>query len=228
MKMVYIASPLRADTDEEMERNRKNAVEYCRQARNIGTFSSEMIVPVSPILNFQYLDESKPDERRSALNMGLAMLSKCDELWVAGDRISEGMRGELRAAVRMNIPVLSMEMESEKILEAIGELPPMLTADDCIKGSGTDNYTGKLLILKPEALAEWCREPESQLWICLNGNGARPDAMGRSVFVQNLADGENGRWDRSDFLGISDPQKLPEWALEKLNEHENNFEQEEE
>jgi len=232
MKLVYIASPLRADTEGEMVQNRKNAEDYSRQAMNIGTFVGELIVPISPISNLQFIDENNPEERQKALNMGLALLSKCDELWVAGDRVSEGMIGELRAAVRMDIPVLSMGMESEKIQAAIGELPPMLTGKNCITGSNDANYKGKLLILKPDALAEWSREPESQLWICTHGNGARLGAHGRSVFVENLMDGEKGRWDRHNFYGVADPEKLPAWAVERLNsqqrEEENNYEMEEE
>jgi len=232
MKLVYIASPLHASTEEEMAQNRKNAEEYCHQAMNLSTFSSKLIVPISPILNFQYIDENNPKERQKALNMGLALLSKCDELWVAGDRVSEGMRGELRAAVRMDIPIFSMGMDNEKIQEAIGELQPVFTSESCIKGSDEDNYEGKLLVLKPEALAEWCREPENQLWICKHGNGARFRAHGQSVFVENLMDGDMGRWDRHNFYGVADPEKLPEWAVEKLNtlqkEQENNYEMEDE
>ena len=43
-------------------------------------------------------------ERELGLDMGLAMLSRCDELWCYGDHISHGMMAEITEAHRLNIP----------------------------------------------------------------------------------------------------------------------------
>jgi hypothetical protein len=39
------------------------------------------------------------------LDMGLAMLSRCDELWCYGDHISPGMYLEIEEASRLGIPI---------------------------------------------------------------------------------------------------------------------------
>ncbi len=226
MKLVYIASPLRADTPEEISKNREMAVAYCQKAQIMGELFGQMIIPISPIANFSYINEADPKERQKALGMGLALLSRCDEIWVAGDKISEGMKVEINAAHQMKKPILSMGIDSEIIKAAIDKPKQLLTAEHC---TGEAEYKGKLLVLKPEALAEWCTTPENQLWVCSHGNGASPGRMGQSVFVENLFDGEKGRWDRHNFYGVADNQKLPEWAQEKwaaLNNNENNFDME--
>jgi hypothetical protein len=59
------------------------------------------------------LYESVPRERQLALDMGLVMLSACDELWCYGDRISQGMMAEITEAKRLGIPIRRV-MEQEK------------------------------------------------------------------------------------------------------------------
>ena len=53
----------------------------------------------------QLLNDANPHERQTGLDMGIAMLSRCDELWCYGDRISPGMRLEIEEAARLGIPV---------------------------------------------------------------------------------------------------------------------------
>ena len=36
------------------------------------------------------------------------------------------------------------------------------------------------------------------------------------MFATCLGDGEEARWNRSDFIGVLDEQYLPEWAAERL------------
>jgi hypothetical protein len=228
MKIVYIAAPFRADTPEEMEQNRQTALAACEEAYRLGRLTGTKIIPITPIGNFPYLDDGKPDEREQALYMGTALLSKCDELWVAGDRVSEGMRGEIRAAVRLGKPVYSMGPEQGKIQAAIADLPPMLDGRQCFTTSDRRDFTGQLLIVKPAALAPWAQEPESQLWVATHGNGCNPDAIGRSVFVTSLCDGDTASFDRSDFYGVANVKRLPNWAREKFAEYQQNFDESEE
>jgi hypothetical protein len=230
MKLIYIASPYRADTPEEMERNKQAALDCCEEAYRLGRLTGERIVPVTPLVNFPYLNENDPKERDEALKMGLTLLSQCDQLWVAGTRISEGMRGEIRAAVRLEKPVYSMRLEQEKIQAAVADMPPLLDARQCFKTSDRRDYTGQLLILKPDALAPWVQEPENQLWVATHGNGCRPNAIGRSVFVKNLCDGDKASFDRSDFYGVANVNRLPDWAkesFEQFQQQQNNDESEE-
>lgn len=88
--LVYICSPYAGD----METNAKNARKYSRFA------VESMAIPFAPhLLMPQYMDEGT--ERELALRMGIIFLSKCEQLWVFGERITEGMAYEIKKAVNM-------------------------------------------------------------------------------------------------------------------------------
>ena len=87
--MVYICSPYAGDT----EGNTKKAQRYCRWAADRGC------IPIAPHLLFpQFMSEET--EREEALYNGQVLLAKCDEVWVFGDTISDGMRAEISKAER--------------------------------------------------------------------------------------------------------------------------------
>ena len=101
MKLIYVASPYAGD----IERNIEYAKEACRVVMNCGHafFAPHLLYP-------SILDDSDPAERQLGLEMGLAALSHCDELWMFGDRISAGMSAEMREAKRLGIPGRRMEI----------------------------------------------------------------------------------------------------------------------
>ena len=104
MKLIYVASPYAGD----IEQNTDFARKACRHVMSEGHafFAPHLLYP-------QLLDDSKPQERQAGLDMGLAMLPRCDELWCYGDRISFGMHLEIEEAVRLGIPVRRvMELEN--------------------------------------------------------------------------------------------------------------------
>lgn len=56
-------------------------------------------IPIAPHLLFpQFLNDNNPKERQLGLFFGNALMSKCAEVWVFGDRISAGMEAEIRRA----------------------------------------------------------------------------------------------------------------------------------
>ena len=125
--------------------------------------------------------------------------------WVTGSEISAGIRGEILAAVRLGIPVVSMGIEQARIQAVIAEMKPMLDEKNCLMGSNRADYAGKLLVLDESVLAPWARDPQNQLWIANGGGfGTSPTARGQAVYATNLMDGEVARFNRSDFLGIAD------------------------
>ena len=71
-------------------------------------------------------------------------------------------------------------------------------------------------MLSPDTLKESHWTQEDQLWLCTGGFGSRPNARGRAVFATCLADGEETRWDRQNFLGVLKDECMAEWAREKL------------
>lgn len=105
--MVYICSPLRGD----IERNIVKAQGYCRFASNI-----HGVLPIAPhIYCPQYLDELMKDERELGLQQGLELLKLCQELWVFGHRVSDGMKAEIDLAHALNIPVYYYSDRCEKV-----------------------------------------------------------------------------------------------------------------
>lgn len=86
MKLIYICSPFRGDT----AANTEAAQRYCRSAYE------QNCIPVAPHLYLpQFLNDDEPKERDLALRIGLRLIDYCSEVWVHGDRISDGMRGEI-------------------------------------------------------------------------------------------------------------------------------------
>ncbi|WP_270421235.1 DUF4406 domain-containing protein [Acidaminococcus massiliensis] len=92
--VVYICSPYAGD----VERNVLRARRYCRYAADRG------FIPLAPhLLLPQFLDEKT--ERNLALFMGISLLSKCAELWIFGEIISQGMEVEIRYAQKKGKPI---------------------------------------------------------------------------------------------------------------------------
>ena len=57
-------------------------------------------IPIAPhLLCPQYLDEET--ERWLGLKMGIVFMGKCEEVWVFGDTVSEGMAAEIEKARKL-------------------------------------------------------------------------------------------------------------------------------
>ena len=80
------------------------------------------------------------------------------------------------------------------------------------------DFTGKVLILRPDRLKDEYWSPQNQLWYGQGGFGCSPTASGRAVYAACLGDGEKARWNRTDFIGVLDERYLPDWAAERLAE----------
>lgn len=79
-----------------------------------------------------------------------------------------------------------------------------------------EDYTCKILVLKPTILKDEYKTPDFQLFLAEGGFGCSPTARGRKVYGRFLKDGEETHYDRQDFLGVLKDEHLPEWAREKL------------
>lgn len=92
--IVYVCSPYAGDVEGNILRARR----CCRYAADQGC------IPLAPhLLLPQFLDERT--ERDLALFMGIALLSKCAELWVFGETISPGMELEIQQARKKGKPI---------------------------------------------------------------------------------------------------------------------------
>ena len=87
--IVYICSPYAGD----VEKNVEAAQRYCRFAVDKG------YIPIAPHLLFpQFLNDKNPREWQLGLFFGNALMSKCSEVWVFGNRITTGMMDEIKRA----------------------------------------------------------------------------------------------------------------------------------
>ena len=104
--MVYICSPLSGS----IAANQRSARRYCRFAVDGG------YIPLAPHLYFpQFMDDGSGAERDLALFMDIVLLSKCDQLWVFGDRVSKGMSIEIEKAKRKGQPIRWFTTESKEV-----------------------------------------------------------------------------------------------------------------
>lgn len=88
--MVFICSPYAGDG---MPVNILNARRYCRFAVDTGHN------PFAPHLFYtQFLNDALPEERKTGMELGLAFMTKCAEVWVFGEYISPGMEQEIHKA----------------------------------------------------------------------------------------------------------------------------------
>jgi len=121
--------------------------------------------------------------------------------------------------IEFELPKTAMsEHIQNKTAKQSKERPPVtLTAEHCIKNSNDKDFTGQVLIVKADALMPKYRDSESQIVKCTHGNGARPNAMGRSIFCKELASDNTAVYYREEIEGIANIAKLPVWAKQKLS-----------
>ena len=95
MRAVYICSPLSGN----MKKNLENVKEYCHCI--INQYDGK-VIPIAPHLYFtQFLDDTNKVEREQGIQCGLALLNTCDELWVIGTHVSDGMAREISDAAKL-------------------------------------------------------------------------------------------------------------------------------
>ena len=103
--IVYICSPYSGNVNHNIEMARK----YSRFAVD------KHYLPISPHLLFtQFMDDTIPEERETAIFMNFVLMSKCVEMWVFGDIISAGMQAEINRAKRKNMKIRYFTEELEE------------------------------------------------------------------------------------------------------------------
>jgi hypothetical protein len=189
-----------------MEANIQRAMRYNAYAAGCG------VIPIAPHVAWNgVFDDTVPEKREEALRLGLELLKRCDEVWVMGNEISEGMQGEIEEAERLHIArIYVLDEQVEQDLKIRQEHTP-LALDDCIPDSNRQDYEGKILVLDSQCLITNCRKSENSLWVAYNGFGCTYGARGQAVYAKNLFDGHEAHWERADFLGIVKPESLEKW-----------------
>ncbi len=105
MKIVFICSPFQGKPE-----NIEKAKQYCRFALEHGC------IPLAPHIYFsQFMDDNNSEERRKALEMNKKLLEFCDELWIFGEEITEGMREEIEHFKKIKGDVKIRKIEEPQI-----------------------------------------------------------------------------------------------------------------
>lgn len=106
--IVYICSPYAGDVETNVQKARR----YCRFAVDKG------YIPIAPHLLFtQFLNDDNPKERQIGIFFGNAVMSKCSEVWVFGEHISNGMEAEIKRAKRKNYRLRYFNEDLEEVMK---------------------------------------------------------------------------------------------------------------
>ena len=106
--IVYICSPYAGDVETNVQKARR----YCRFAVDKG------YIPIAPHLLFtQFLNDDNPKERQLGIFFGNAVMSKCSEVWVFGEHISNGMEAEIKRAKRKNYRLRYFNEDLEEVMK---------------------------------------------------------------------------------------------------------------
>lgn len=93
----------------------------------------------------------------------------------------------------------------------------LFTEEDCILIDRNESIIGKVIVLDIGINREEYQHPAYQLFLAEGGGGAE-GGRSRSVFATCLATGEREKLYRDEVIGEIKPEKMPEWAKEKLAE----------
>lgn len=184
---------------------------YCAYAASCG------VIPLAPHTIFtQYLNDAVPEQREQGLRMGHELLERCDELWVMGDTISQGMKDEIGLATFLQLPILYVSDDMVKNQKMIRQSDRPLDINDCIPESSQYNYENQFLVLKPGVSSKGKdMTADDSIWYARNGFGCIYGARGQAVYAESLLTGKYIHWERHDFCGIVKPESLKEWLLDK-------------
>ena len=204
MRLVYISSPLRGD----MEKNMEKAKDYCAYAASCG------VIPLAPHTIFtQYLNDAVPEQREQGLRMGHELLERCDELWVMGDTISQGMKDEIGLATFLQLPILYVSDDMVKNQKMIRQSDRPLDINDCIPESSQYNYENQFLVLKPGVSSKGKdMTADDSIWYARNGFGCIYGARGQAVYERAKAEFDA----RMEELAALPPKEILDHAYEKI------------
>ena len=125
MKVIYLAHPLGAATKEGVEANKARARRWIRW---IYDNFSDVAVVADWLITCDVLDDFNPEHRARGMKMNKLVIPRCDEFWMVGGRISNGMNDELSVVVDIvtghaNAPHVQMRRYFD--LTWLGEEPPV-------------------------------------------------------------------------------------------------------
>ena len=107
MKIAYIAHPISGDIKGNLRK-----IETIGREINL---NEPDVVPFAPYyFDCNTLNDDIEAERERGIKNDIALIERCfiDELRLYGDRISDGMRHEIKLFKKLNIPIVPMTSET--------------------------------------------------------------------------------------------------------------------
>jgi hypothetical protein len=111
-KLVFIAHPIRGNLADNMEK----IFAICKQVHEEGH------IPIAPyLISLLSLRDGVAEDRKLGLEANLVAFERgfIDELWLYGDRISEGMKIEVALAKKLGIPIIAKSKGTKRDLPRI-------------------------------------------------------------------------------------------------------------
>lgn len=109
MITAYVCSPISGDIKSNIQK-----------AKQYGKYLISMEkVPLIPHTIAEILDDNIPEERELGLRADKTLIFYCDEMWVFGDIITEGMKEDINYAKTLGLPIVYV---SEKEIKEMGVL----------------------------------------------------------------------------------------------------------
>lgn len=108
-KTVFIGHPIGGD----VKVNAEKVLNICKEVH------TKHIIPVAPYLvSLQYLNDEIVEDRELGMeaNHECFLRGYVDELWLFGERISEGMKGEIALARELGVPIIPKTMGTKRDL----------------------------------------------------------------------------------------------------------------
>ncbi len=109
-KTVFIGHPIGGD----IRANVAKVLKICEEVH------TKDIIPVAPyLISLQYLNDEVTEDRELGMEANHESFRRryVDELWLFGDKISNGMRGEVLLARELNIPIVAKTEGTKRDLE---------------------------------------------------------------------------------------------------------------
>ena len=101
MRVIYLAHPVSGDVE-------NNLISAKRWIKYLEETETGIAIVASWITECEIWDDSDPQHREAGLLRDLAVLARCDELWLVGDQVSAGMQREWNHATTHGLKVVNM------------------------------------------------------------------------------------------------------------------------
>jgi len=101
-RLVFVASPYRADTQESMLKNKNYIIDFMRKL-----WTNKGEVGFAPHAYFpQFLSDLNEEQRTAGIECGIAVMKVCQRMYVVGSIITEGMEDEIKAAKQIGLDII--------------------------------------------------------------------------------------------------------------------------